>query len=434
MAENGGQEPTSSAMTTTQPEAPKSDAITTRSAAVSNAIPFGMFGLQPTTFQEAMSVANMLASSTCIPKKFQGKPSDCLVMMEYAANLKVPVIQVMRFFMIVNDTPAIYGDLMLAVVINHPAYEWHKRYLRGEGESLEGVFEIKRRGQDAAIYSFSAKDAKTAGLGNVHKTFPKDMLQWRALSRGCRDKFADALCGLTSVEEAQDIAPSGPTIEGVEDAADPVDAMAPLRELALEIADFYKNKLITDSEGKRYNDARVAAMLGNCRSAVELQSAYDAGKAELARRAEVMAIPVTTPAAEIPCSGRATDGEPCALAVHPETVQHSVTGPYRNARPPVPEEKAAQPQTPPCKACERIKGKCYDCIQKEKEYRVQRFKDLLAQWEQVAGREPIGPPTLKQFEALGKVPQEQEIAKAETYLASVTDDAAPDQGKATLFS
>jgi hypothetical protein len=418
--------------TTAVPEEPKQDIqIAEKSEALAkgtaNQIPFGVGGLTPTTFQEAWSFANALAKSTIVPDRFRNKPADCFIAMEYAANLRVPTLTLMKHFMVVNGSPAIWGDLMLAIVMNHPQYEYHKRFTRGSGDQREGVFEIKRKGHELHIQTFSVADAKRAELWLNPKKDPwlkygERMLEWRAQGWGCRDKFPDALCGLISVEEARDI-PAGPTIEAENETQEVVDTLIPLRA---EIADFYKTKLLTDGDGKRYNDARIAVLLGACRTASDLQGIYDAGKAELVRRTSVTVY--DTKVADPSVVAQETPVEtakPDASTQPPQKTEHG----YRDMRTAV----KADIREPSCPNCERLKSKCFDCIQKEKEERIQKFKSIVAELTDLLGRDPQGPPTVKQFEGMGRVPQEQEIAKAEQYLAKVKEDDAPKETKGTLF-
>jgi hypothetical protein len=67
---------------------------------------------------------------------------------------------------------------------------------------------IKLRGQPDVVRTFSMDDAKRAGLSGKQgpwTQYPNRMLQLRARGFAVRDAFPDALKGLITAEEAQDI-------------------------------------------------------------------------------------------------------------------------------------------------------------------------------------------------------------------------------------
>jgi hypothetical protein len=183
--------------------------------------------VMPDNLAEAMELATVIASSTLVPKSYFNRPGDVFVAAKFGQALGLSVLQSVVAIAVINGRPGIYGDDMLAVVQSHPAYEGHKEYWEGEGDNLTAVFQIKRRGQDIHEARYSVTDAKTAHLWDERKqittrdgstmlnpapwhTNPKRMLQMRARGFGLRDKFADALRGMKSVEELRDY----PVIEG----------------------------------------------------------------------------------------------------------------------------------------------------------------------------------------------------------------------------
>ena len=98
---------------------------------------------------------------------------------------------------------------MLGLVLQHPECEDVIETFEGAGDELTAVCEVHRRGRLPIKRHFSVADAKKAGLfeRNVHRTFPKRMLQMRARSWACRDAFADALRGLRVIDETRDAVP-----------------------------------------------------------------------------------------------------------------------------------------------------------------------------------------------------------------------------------
>jgi hypothetical protein len=152
-------------------------------------------------------MAEMLAGSQMVPKNYQGKPQDALVAMMMGSELGLNPIQSLANVAVINGKPAIYGDALLALVQNHPKFGGHEESFEESG--MVATCTVWRKG-DATKHTvtFSQADARKAGLwekSGPWTQYPKRMLMWRARGYALRDKFADALGGLITVEEARDI-------------------------------------------------------------------------------------------------------------------------------------------------------------------------------------------------------------------------------------
>lgn len=161
------------------------------------------FSLAPKDLDEAMRFADMLASSSIVPKDYIGKPGNCLVAIQWGMELGLQPMQAMQSIAVINGRPSLWGDAMLALVKAHPAFEWIKE----ECDGSVAVCTIKRRGEPEVTQSFSLEEAKRAGLTGKQgpwTQYPKRMLQMRARGFALRDAFPDALRGVVSAEEARD--------------------------------------------------------------------------------------------------------------------------------------------------------------------------------------------------------------------------------------
>lgn len=167
----------------------------------------GGFALQPQNMGEAMEIANMLATSQMVPKQYQNKPQDALVAMMMGGELGLNPIQSLQNIATINGKPSIYGDALLALVQNHPCFGGHEESF--DEQTMTATCTVWRRGEDKVhTQTFSQADAQKAGLwgkSGPWTQYPKRMLMWRARGYALRDKFSDALGGLITVEEAQDI-------------------------------------------------------------------------------------------------------------------------------------------------------------------------------------------------------------------------------------
>ena len=190
--------------------------------------------LAPRTVQEALDFSSYLSKSEMIPKDYQNKPHNILVTIQYGMELGLPPMQALQGIALINGRPAMWGDAVLAVVMAHPAYEWHSEVIEGEGEQRAGVFTVKRRGQEAHVARFSVADARKAGLWGKSGPWTQHadrMLKLRARGFALRDKFPDALKGIISREEAEDY-PSTDSRASAGKAALPAPAIAEAPEPA----------------------------------------------------------------------------------------------------------------------------------------------------------------------------------------------------------
>jgi hypothetical protein len=164
------------------------------------------FSLQPQNVTEAMQMAEMLSKSQMIPKNYQNKPQDTLVAMMMGSELGLHPIQALQNIAVINGKPSIYGDAMLALVQNHSAFG-------GIQESFDEAAQVAtcivwRKNGEKHTVTFSQADAKQAELwakAGPWTQYPKRMMTFRARGFALRDQFADALAGLISREEAEDM-------------------------------------------------------------------------------------------------------------------------------------------------------------------------------------------------------------------------------------
>lgn len=171
-----------------------------------SALSYGI--LNPSTFDEAIKMAEILGRSNLVPKDFQGNPGNILVAMQWGMELGMAPLQAMQNIAVINGRPSLWGDAVIAIARSAPSCEYIQETIEGEGDRMTAVCKAKRKGQPEEVRTFSVADAQQAGLwGKVGpwKTNPKRMLQMRARSFAIRDVFADSLRGMAVAEEQQDI-------------------------------------------------------------------------------------------------------------------------------------------------------------------------------------------------------------------------------------
>ena len=161
-------------------------------------------GLMPTNFDEAWRFAKMIQVSGMATKGDTQETVMTKIIM--GAEVGLSPMQAIQNIAVINGRPSVWGDAMVAIVQAHPQYAGHREWFSDKGTIAH--CEITRQGQASYTVSYSVDDAKKAGLWGKQgpwSQYPKRMLQQRARSWAFRDKFADALRGISQAEEQQDV-------------------------------------------------------------------------------------------------------------------------------------------------------------------------------------------------------------------------------------
>lgn len=158
----------------------------------------------PVTFEQALVFADRLAESDLVPKDYQKKPGNCLVAMQWGAEVGLKPLQALANIAVINGRASLWGDAMLALVRSNPLCEW----VVETDDGTTATCKVKRRGDpEPQVRTFSIDDARQAGLMNKAgpwTQYPKRMRQMRARAFALRDVFPDVLRGLASAEEMTD--------------------------------------------------------------------------------------------------------------------------------------------------------------------------------------------------------------------------------------
>jgi len=178
---------------------------TTRAESMALSVkPASQVDLSPQTFEQALTFSNYLAESDLVPKDFKGKPGNCLIAMQWGAELGLKPLQALSNIAVINGRAALWGDAVIALVRSSPACE----YVQESDDGHTATCKTKRRGESEQVRTFSMDDAKLAGLVGKQgpwTQYPKRMRQMRARAFALRDVFADVLRGMPVAEEVMDI-------------------------------------------------------------------------------------------------------------------------------------------------------------------------------------------------------------------------------------
>lgn len=181
--------------------------VTVREASEVNA-----FEMKPKTLEQAMKFCEIMADSTLVPKDYQGKPGNIMVAIQLGHELGLSPLRSLKSIAVINGRATIWGDELMAMVLANPTCEYVDE---SESTEKEGVCRVKRKGHPEHTSRFTLEDAKRAGLLGKQgpwTQYTSRMLKLRARGFALRDKFADALAGLVTTEEAIDLPAEPPAM------------------------------------------------------------------------------------------------------------------------------------------------------------------------------------------------------------------------------
>jgi hypothetical protein len=168
-----------------------------------------------------IQVSEMLARSSLVPAAYRGKPENVLLATLAGQPFGWDPTMAMRSFHIIEGTPSLKPEIMLALV-------------RRAGHSVSGdtsptgatVTGTRRDTGDTMTVAFTMDDAKRAGLLGKRgpwQNYPQSMCWARALSQLCRMLFPDVVLGagytpeeLGGVADDTPAAPSPATVTRID--------------------------------------------------------------------------------------------------------------------------------------------------------------------------------------------------------------------------
>lgn len=256
-------------------------------------------------------LAKSIAQTDFVPESFRGNAAAVAAAVLYGREVNLPPMASLTSIHVVKGKPSLSAEAMRGLVLA----AGHDITIR-ETNSTRCILAGRRRGSDEwTEIGFTMDDAKRAGLqgGNWSK-YPTEMLMARATTRLCRAIFPDAIAGLRSIEEMEDIdrAPTEtkatkprrraiqrtkqPEQQPVESAATPEPAPE-LPELpeppgpdgdAVTKAQLTKIAIITDELGQGERDDRlrlISAIAGR-----PIESGKELTKSEASKTIEALAL------------------------------------------------------------------------------------------------------------------------------------------------
>lgn len=237
-------------------------------------------------FELVQRQAKMLASSTLIPKEFQGNMSNCAIGLNIAKRLGADPFMVLQNIDVIHGRPSFRATFLIAMVNASGRFSPIKFKLEGEAadRTCYAYATDKASGETVEGPVVSMAMAKAEGWstksGSKWLTMPELMLRYRSAAFFARLYAPDITLGMQTAEEVEDIAPERnvtparvPEVKGLfalveTPTASPVAVLAAKLEVAgIGIADaieYLRSQAVTEATtwDELTEDEATAALTG----------------------------------------------------------------------------------------------------------------------------------------------------------------------------
>lgn len=193
-------------------EAPQqAAALIINESQVANNVPHVPVFNDKVAFEHAQRVSKMLATSSLVPKEYQGNLSNIMIALEMANRIGASPLMVMQNLNIIQGRPSWSSQFIISALNSCKRFTPLRFKMDGEadeygctawakdssGEILEGP---------KVTWKMAKEEGWSTKGGSKWKTMPELMFRYRAAAFFGRLYAPDVLMGMGSVDESEDIA------------------------------------------------------------------------------------------------------------------------------------------------------------------------------------------------------------------------------------
>lgn len=170
-------------------------------------------------FNQMLRAAQMLSQTTIIPQSYQGKPQDCFIAVDMATRMNVSPMVVMQNMYVVKGKPSWAGQACTMLINSCGKFRDVKNiYTGAKGTDNRGCYVEAVRvsdGETVQGVEVTVSMAKAEGWTSNPKwrNMPDLMLAYRASAFFARVYCPEALMGVQTYEEVEDIRGNGKASE-----------------------------------------------------------------------------------------------------------------------------------------------------------------------------------------------------------------------------
>ncbi len=246
-----------------------------------------MNALVPTSINEALTLAEVMASASLMPDHLRGKPGDCLLIVMQAQRWGMDAVSVAQCTSVVHGKLCYEGKLVAAALYSMGAIDGRLHYeIKGSGANASiTVIATPRGGTGPQSVAGSVKDWRTFGkdksgnrIDNAWDKMPEDMLVYRGTRQWARRYAPDALLGVYTPDEMEDHALGATVVATIQTAAAKPAELLPYTDEAFARNLPQWHQIIADR--KRTADDLIATVSSKGALSPEQVAAIKAGPAK----------------------------------------------------------------------------------------------------------------------------------------------------------
>lgn len=175
-----------------------------------NAVAVGLVDGQ--SFALAQRVANLLATSTLVPKHYQGNMGNCVIALNMAARIGADPLMVMQNLYVVHGSPSWSAQFLIACFnkcgrFSALRYEFFESEGKDEWGCRAWAVELstgERLDGTKITIALAKKEGWYSKAGSKWQTMPQQMLMYRAAAWFVRAYAPEIAMGLHTAEEIRD--------------------------------------------------------------------------------------------------------------------------------------------------------------------------------------------------------------------------------------
>lgn len=156
-------------------------------------------------------IAQMMAKTTLVPESYQGRPENCFLALNFAIRLGMEPLTVMQNLYVVKGKPSWSGQFCMALIRANPSFTNVRLIYTGQkGTDNRGCYVTATRLSDGSVVDgteVTIAMAKAEGWTSNPKwrNMPEQMLGYRAAAFFARLHCPEALLGIQTTEEVEDV-------------------------------------------------------------------------------------------------------------------------------------------------------------------------------------------------------------------------------------
>lgn len=162
-------------------------------------------------YNRIAQMAENLAKSDLVPQNYHNNPGNCFLAINFAVKLGMEPLTVMQNLYVVKGKPSWSGQFCMALIRANPGFANVRVVYTGtKGTDNRGCYVTALRTSDGSVVdgtevTISMAKAEGWTSNTKWKNMPEQMLAYRAAAFFARVHCPEALLGIQTVEEIEDV-------------------------------------------------------------------------------------------------------------------------------------------------------------------------------------------------------------------------------------